>query len=59
MRCINFDPVIYIGLDQYTSLVISMQFLAIMHVSKIKQYGWLIYDELLDCLGDLIHNFRY
>jgi hypothetical protein len=33
---INFDPVL--GLDQYTSPAIQYY-----HVSKIKQYGWLIY----------------
>ena len=36
MRWINFDPVL--GLDQYTSSGIQYYY-----VSKIKQYGWLIY----------------
>jgi hypothetical protein len=44
VRWINFDPVL--ELDQYTSP--SIQY---YHVSKIKQYGWLIYSWIINEFG--------
>ena len=41
VKWINFDPVQ--GLDQYTSPGIQYY-----HVSKIKQYGWLIYSLIIN-----------
>jgi hypothetical protein len=45
---INFDQIR--GPDQYTSPGIQYY-----HVSKIKQYGWLIYHELLMSLRYVIN----
>ena len=46
---INFDPVL--GQDQYTSPGIQYY-----HVSKIRQYGWLIYSWIVNEFWDLSFN---